>query len=295
MWAAGIAPFVGIRIGTRRRHTRLAECRRCEHRFFEHRYDDAEIRKLYADYRGTEYFEARNRREPWYTRRLNEILVARAAGFGVRKAEVAEMLGRHAPPRGYGSVLDYGGDRGQYLPEGFGNRFVFDISGVVPEPGVHAFANRDAIGGRRFGAVFNSNVLEHVSDVADVVAHMRSLVEPGGLLFVEVPEEHYGLTLSPRDGPAGRMLAAALHLPVIGTALDFYGTAARVKLGMVPPLAIPRIHEHINYFTVRSLRLALEGEGFRVLQCDRRERSLGKMLQAIACVAGPAPENSDHR
>jgi hypothetical protein len=178
-YPAGIAPFIAeYALDGSNAPTRLFRCRACSFRFFEHRFTDEEAARLYAGYRGERYFQVRNRHEPWYTRTFNTQL-SKTGGVAERRETIAALVrAHHAPIR---SILDYGGDRGQFLPDLAGvERFVFDISGVPAEPGVTAFSSAAQVEGRTFDAVLASQLLEHVSDVSAVLQHIRALAAPQG-------------------------------------------------------------------------------------------------------------------
>jgi hypothetical protein len=280
-WPAGVAPFiVEYVLDGRPTSSRLLQCRACSFRFYETRYDDAEAARLYADYRGERYFRVRHRHEPWYSRAFNEGL-SKAGGVEARRREIASWLGRRGEPAC--TVLDYGGDRGQFLPVTPGlERFVYDISGVAPEPGVTAFAREEDLAGRSFDAIVISQVLEHVSDVAKILDHARSLAAKRALFIVEVPDEHFNLRLVPKGPIFQAYVDAVLATQPFARVLDFYSAAFRTKLGVIPPLGFPRMHEHINYFEGCSLRAALETRGLEVLSCDRTTTSSGKVWLATA-------------
>lgn len=283
-YPAGVAPFiVEYVLESRASSSRLMECRGCAFRFYETRFDDAEASRLYADYRGARYFRVRNHHEPWYTRAFNDGL-SKTGGIDVRRREVGGWLAELAGKKKIRSVLDYGGDRGQFLPvEPALERFVYDISGVTPEPGVTAFAREAELEGRTFDAIVVSQVLEHVSDVAHILDHVRTLASPeGAALIVEVPDEHFNLRLIGRSARYQAYVDRVLATQPFARAFDFYSAAFRTKLGVIPPLGFPRMHEHINYFDGRSLRSALETRGFEVVSCHRRTTSSGRVWLALA-------------
>jgi hypothetical protein len=290
---AGVAPFITeyVLSGVAE-SSRLFVCRGCGFRFYETRYDDAEAARLYGDYRGERYFRARHRHEPWYTRALNDDL-GKLGGVDARRREIATWLHEHRGAISVRDVLDYGGDRGQFLPIDPGlARFVYDISAVTPDPGVTAFASAEAIGDRTFDAIVLSQVLEHVSDVAAILDHTRALAAPtGALVIVEVPDEHFDLRFVPRSGRYQRHIDRVLARQPFARAFDFYSAAFRVRFGVIPPLGFPRMHEHLNYFEGDSLRAALTTRGFEVVVCERRATSSGRVWLTIA----RAPALGDRR
>jgi SAM-dependent methyltransferase len=182
-------------------------------------------------------------------------------------------------------VLDYGGDHGQFLPIAPGlERFVYDISGVPPEPGVTAFATKAELVGRTFDAIVISHVLEHVSDPGHVLDHVCSLAADGGAIVIEVPDEHFDLRFMGKSERYQAYVDRVLRTQPFARLIDFYSAAFRTKLAMIPPLGFPRMHEHINYFDGRSLRVMLEARGVEVVACERATSSVGHVWLALARV-----------
>lgn len=87
-----------------------------------------------------------------------------------------------------------------------------------------------------FSVIVMSQVLEHTLDPADWLERSRRLLSPGGVLAIAVPN-----------------FAGVYHL-----------------LGARDPFIIPP--RHLNYFTPRSLRLAMEQAGLEVMTMDSRSR-----------------------
>ncbi len=267
--AAVVAPFVAARVfGRRATVCRVARCRGCGLGFFEDRFDDDEAARLYADYRSEDYYRLRHYWEPWYTRAFNAGLGGEAEMDG-RREVYHRILDRHAPAAVVDTVLDYGGDRGQLMTGGPGREhYVFDISGVEPEPGVIPIDGAAALGDRTFDLVLLCEVLEHVPDpvrtLADVTAHVR----PGGLLYVTVPNREF----PPADIPTGVWYTAWLRLVLrhrwTTLAVDFWSTGVRVKFGRVPPLGFVKLHEHINFFAPAALDVLLRRAGLDLLACE---------------------------
>lgn len=269
-WPAIVAPFLAERaLGGSPTRRRLLQCRRCGFRFFDVRLDDAEIARLYDGYRDERYLRERRRHEWWYTRRANEQLGGDEGRVRARRAELSRFLGAHCSLDRVASVLDYGGDRGQLIPPELGvERFVFDVSGVPPADGVRSIRTERELAGRTFDLVLLSHVLEHVSEPAAFLERLRPLGRAGSLLYVEVPLERprLGGVLRGRAGEA--WLDLLLGAPRVLRAFDFYSTAFRVGLGVVPPLGFTKVHEHLSFFEPRSLRGLLARVGFEVVAVE---------------------------
>ncbi len=196
-----IAPFVA-RYALRREPEvcDLSACRNCGLAFFSARYEDAEISRLYEGYRGEDYFAARNKVEPWYTRKFNENM-GNEAGIAPRRDVYQATLAAHADLSSIETVLDYAGDRGQMMEGGPGREhFVFDISGVPPIDGVVPISDEASLAGRSFDVVLLCGVVEHFSEPLPQLEQAAKYVKPGGPLFVEVPDEQFPNTGIPKGG-----------------------------------------------------------------------------------------------
>ena len=101
----------------------------------------------------------------------------------------------------------------------------------VPEAEMEAFA----AAGRRFDLVWLDNVLEHVPRPRQVLQRVRGVLEPGGLLLIEVPND---------NSPLHRYLES------------------RELIERPFWQAWP---EHLSYFTSESLQRLLAAHGFEVV------------------------------
>jgi SAM-dependent methyltransferase len=235
--------------------TDLRECRACGLRFFERRYSDEEMHRLYDAYRGEEYFAIRHRHEPWYTRKLNSMTTATTAVIAQRKAGIAALMARHCPNAQ--SVLDYGGDRGQFIPEHVKEKYVFDYADVDPVPNV---IKLDGLGARQFDCVLVLNVLEHVSDPVAEMHKISGLLATGGTLIISVPEEYPAIL--PGYASLARLVRVfALRSRVAAIGVDLFSKVMKFKFNMFPPLSLASQSEHLSFFTTRSLaELAKSGK-----------------------------------
>ncbi len=245
----------------------IAQCRHCMLMFFSCRLDRGEVARLYAGYRGEEYFRARHKHEFWYTRAFNDRLGEEADIRGRRELLYA-AIGRHRDLGSIGSALDYGGDRGQILAQGPGRRrYVFDVSAAEPVEGVKRLRDEAELAGLDVDLLLLCEVLEHASAPVELLRKLASCLRPGGLLFVTVPYEQVPIA----DIPSAPWYRAYLRVLVkwkpLLTLGDFYSTAFRVKFCRIPPFGFAKMHEHLNFFSAKSLGLALSRGGFDVLEC----------------------------
>ena len=267
----------------------LMTCPACGFRGFDQRFDEEELGRLYRDYRGEAYFQARHRWEPWYTRKANQALGDDPEELRSRKGNalglVTPCLGGAVPAR----ILDFGGDRGQFIPDEWtGDRFVYEVSGQAPLPGIQAltsFAGQEA----SFDLVMLCMVMEHLSEPAAQLEVLHGLVAPGGLLYVEVPLERPGLRWAGAWPWGFRGLRWLAGHPWLLRLMDLHSTYFRVRKGFIPPGGFLKAHEHINFFTRTSLEALLGRMGFQVMACEEMgfAGALGQAT-AIGCVARKA-------
>jgi len=251
----------------------LCACRGCGLMFYGARYEDGEIRRLYEGYREARYFAARNRVEPWYTQKFNDD-IGGEAGMTPRRAVYQTTLAAQADAGSIGTVLDYAGDRGQMMEGGPGREhFVFDISGVAPVDGVTGIADEKSLEGRTFDLVLLCGVVEHFSEPLRQVEHVMQNVKPGGLLYIEVPDERFDIGRIPTGAWYRNYLRWIAPLGPALLAMDFWSTAVRVKFGFIPPLGFAKQHEHLNYFDAPSMAKLASKAGLEVLQCFRSPSS----------------------
>jgi hypothetical protein len=245
-----VAPFLAKRIWNRKAFLiDLVKCAGCGFMFYNPRLDNRDLQALYKGYRSQEYQQMRNHFEPWYSAKMNTEL-ASPDSYEKRRAIVAANLKGHLASRTISKVLDHGGDRGDLvagLIDG-ATAYVYDISGVNPAPGVIAVSDPSDC---QADLIVNSNVLEHVGYPRELAHEIFNAAPKGGLVYLEVPSEEpisaYRLT---------RRLAQ------IGVTLFVRpGTAAP----LLQPAALYLMHEHINYFTEKSLVTLMRNAGGNVI------------------------------
>jgi len=245
-----VAPFLAQRIWNKAPFcVEIVECDACGFMFYNPRLEDEELRRLYSNYRSKEYQEMRHASEPWYTKKFNHDLAA-VEFYELRRARLAPLLKQYVGDRKIERVLDFGGDRGDLvagLLEG-AEAFVYDISGIPAAEGVTS--TNDPVGCRA-DLIINSNVLEHVGFPRVLVNNILAAAPKGGLLFLEVPcEIMFGFER------ISRRLAQVGIMAVARPGIARY-VLQRASLYMM--------HEHINYFTERSLSALISACGAKVI------------------------------
>ena len=264
-WPAIVSPFIATyACGSKPQSCGLCECRSCTFRFFDSRMTGEEIARLYAGYRGDDYYNARHACEPWYTRAANDGIGGDTHEIASRKQNLTAVLGDHA--KSITTVLDYGGDRGQMIPDTLGTeRFVYEISDAPAVDGVQRITQLD---GRKFDFVMLAHVLEHCSEPKDMLNTLKPLLHERSLLYLEVPFERPTMRLAGAGSFQRNYLNMLLGMGPLLKMVDFYSTVARVKFNTIPPFGLQKCSEHLNFFTPASLKALLERNGLELIESD---------------------------
>jgi len=240
----------------------LCQCHSCSFRFFDARLTDSEIQRLYAGYREDAYFKARHSYEFWYSRNVNDGIGGDPAEIASRKLNLSRFIGERS--RSIQSVLDYGGDRGQFIPEDLGTEhFVFEVSNAQPVQGATRLTS---VEGMQFDFVMLAHVLEHCSEPREMLRLLRPLGHTNTLFYFEVPFERPSLQWTGGGMLQRHYLKFLLGATPLLQLVDLYSTVARVKFDFIPPLGLQKCSEHLNFFTDMSLGALLKSEGFELLE-----------------------------
>lgn len=274
-WAI-VAPFLAhYAVGREPFLCKLLECSDCSFRFFDVRLDPEEVIRLYSGYRGDRYFAERHRWEFWYSRKVNDGIGGDPEEIVQRVTALEKFILPHLNNGTVKTVLDYGGDRGQFIPKSIGTeKFVFELSDAQPEPGVNRISSEQELHSTKFDFIMALGVLEHCSDPATVVEQLRSCLNPGSLLCIGVPNERYGVGFAGKGSLYRSYLNALLRFPSALVAVDFYSATARIQLDHIPPFGLIKCHEHLNFFNRNSMTALLERTGFEVV--DSKIESVAK-------------------
>lgn len=282
-WPGIVSPFIATYACRVKAHgCHLCECEGCSFRFFDSRLTEAEGANLYAGYRGDTYFKARHHYEFWYSRRVNDSIGTGAAGIAARKRNLSKILGERASR--IKAVLDYGGDRGQFIPDSLGTeRYVYEISDAKTVEGVERLSS---VNGRQFDFVMLAHVLEHCSEPRQILQRLKPLAHDRTLFYFEVPYERPSLGLAGKGKAQHRYLNALLRIPPFLTVVDLYSTVVRIKFDVIPPLGLQKCSEHLNFFNEPSLCALLKSDGFEVLESGTvvvgSKGPLGTILYGLA-------------
>ena len=210
----------------------LQFCPNCSFVQAKYPFADDAIARLYADYRSESYNRERIRYEPSYGAVAGKVGGYTEGGVD-RVPALTRWLHLHIDI-GDGSMLDFGGDDGRFLPTFPGPKNVFEISDVSPAQGVTRIAMESDL--KTYSYVQIAHVLEHVTDPLGLARKVASLVEENGYLLVEVPQD----------------------LPD-----EIFDTLR----SNAPVNSLP-IHEHINSYSVLAVRKLLEALGLSVVAVE---------------------------
>lgn len=234
-------------------------CVACGLIFLDLRFDSEELGRLYQDYRGEEYTLLRDRYEPGYASRNQQLL---RGGDYVAQVENLLVPLLPAPQR----VLDWGGDSGVNTP--FRGRLVkhhvLDISNRPLVKGAQRVDAREARE-HHYQLVVLSQVLEHVPEPLALLYEVAGVLAADSLLYIEVP---------------------------------FEGLVQQITTGLAGWEDKRHWHEHINFYAETSLRALVVRAGLEVVSLGNLEVDVGNgpvLVFSLVCrltMAGQASLSS---
>jgi len=163
--------------------TEMLFCTYCGFSFFKYRYKNTDIVNIYSGYRSESYQTLRESVEPSYTKLFNEMLGGTEYNLASRKDLIRTNLKKinFVPER----ILDYGGDRGQIIPDELINNSttVFDVSNSVAVKNIRKINDEAQLSSNKWDLIFINHVLEHVTDVKLVMNKVDNYIERGGIVY----------------------------------------------------------------------------------------------------------------
>lgn len=265
----------------------LAGCRDCGTRHFTLPLDEPDLARLYAGYRGEEYFRQRNGFEPWYTRALNDGLGSEG-GIAARRRALASALAAAGIGTRFGSVLDFGGDRGQMLRDlDAARKATYEISGVVADPGVDS-ATLAQVRDTAWDLILCCHVLEHWIHPAQCARQLHALGHPGTVYFFEVPHETVPGGWFNRTALQRLWLTWICRRPRLLQRIDFISSGMHYRLKRILPLLFMPLREHLTFFSVRGIAAMLERCGYDVISAGVLETGHTGVIARKRPGTGPA-------
>jgi hypothetical protein len=217
----------------------LCHCNTCDFLFYNPHPDAEELEKLYNGYRNPDYQKQRQKHEKWYTREVNESLGHNRTEIDKRKENMSLFLKGRLDIAEIKNILDYGGDSGQFIMDEFKNseRYVYEISKVPLVPGVKLITDLDERETKKFDFIMCCHVLEHVTGPHEIIDQIIMFAQKKTKFYFELPV----------DNPLGNTNLI---------------TRIKITLSRLYPFFI--MHEHINHFSIASLKKLLESHGMEV-------------------------------
>lgn len=221
------------------------QCTDCGILFLDMRFSAKEMALLYDNYRSEEYTSLREYYEPGY-RKTNDFYSNR----GTYISKIEEFLRPYLPSSP--AILDWGGDTGINTPllEQAGIVHIYDISNK-PTVGIAQSVDLPTVKRSKYDLIVCSMVLEHVSYPLDFINEIVSIMDRDTLFYLEVPFEvaMQNITESKEFHPVKR-----------------------------------HWHEHINFFSEKSLHILVERAGLELLKLKSINASEGWRDDRNACV-----------
>jgi hypothetical protein len=245
-----ISPWIRELGSIKKRISKLRYCDKCNGAFFSLRYSELQMQDIYAEYRGLKYMSIRSKWEKWYTHDYND--AHESQGFIEQRKKILELfLQKHGLIK-VGSVVDVGGDLGQFIPDfqEETKKYVLDFSNRQLVPGVTKILSFDDI--TNPDVIIYAHVLEHVSEplkeLADLLNHSENV-------YIEVP---YGVPIKSKL----RQSRMILLLGYFASLIPFIWTKfARPSAGRSVTAAILRQSEHINFFSPDTFNVMADALG----------------------------------
>jgi len=241
--------------------TNLLNCTTCEFTYFSHRFSDFELEKLYSEYRNDSYFTVRNKWEPWYRPSINNAYKGSSTAVDVRVEFMTKII-KSTGCRRLGTVIDIGGDEGQFFPEiPTENRLVIDLSNKPLREGVSRISSlSEFVGDVEF--IIAAHILEHVNDPVNFVAELCDRLPKEGMLYLEVPLDLPKVREFHKKENYQRYLLKLSQKTRTRRVLVDFVTGLNRQFGRhIPHHGLVKESEHINYFSEKSLKIILGKNG----------------------------------
>ena len=261
-----VSDFVMARIapGVKENYkTKLCFCKDCTFAFYEYRINSEEESNLYRNYRDSEYQKTREQSEYWYTEKINDMLNNDTTALEEQKRVIKKMLSENHIS-GIKNALDYGGNEGKTFFEEIGteNKYVFDISGVPTVEGVNNISDFSMLKDYSFDFIMCNMLFEHLSNPVSMMQTLKEIGEEKTVYYIEVPSENPFIKGNKFSVFKNLKLAFNPHYSFSKLVKYYFKTRKEPFMPM---------KEHINFFTVESMRKMIELNGFTVIDIQENE------------------------
>jgi len=164
--------------------------------------------------------------------------------------------------------LDVGGDEGQFIPQidSIIEKAVLEVSGVRPVDGAQILTNWNEVEDFSPDMIMMCHVLEHIENARENVENAARALQPGGLLYLEIPLD--------RPVKIGRIFSTLAYkkytqllckAPPFFIVADLISLVSRKILGRPIPGAVIKQNEHINFFDGETIASVVKTLGFELI------------------------------
>jgi len=274
-----VAPWIAEKQQEADSQTELLECGSCGLVYFSRSFNTDELERMYGGYRGEGYFQKRHRWEPWYSAKLNHAIGHDTQTVINRREHLEAFLATYAVETQTAvltKVVDFGGDEGQFIPHlpTIRDRRVFEVSDNAPAEGIESISRWEDIAAFRPDLMMMCHVLEHTEEARQLVEQAFEVLDPGGVLYVEIPLDRpprpHSMLSKTFYGRYTRWLARSRWrwIPI-----DFLSLVSRRYLVRTLPGMVVKQSEHVQFFDRRALEPVLTAVGFNSIRFSEYEAS----------------------
>jgi hypothetical protein len=228
-------------------------CSICLTGYFGRRYLPKEMKNIYGQYREEAYLSIRKKWEPWYSESYNENHNSKD-WIASRVNALTEFLLKSIKDEIH-SVVDVGGDQGQFIPPFATLKIVQEISDRELLPGVMRISNLSEI--ESADLIIYAHVLEHV---AEPINEVRVLLEKANYVYLEVP---FGIPEINKERK--NKLRFAQHFLSSFSAFCWKSRTMPSSGRIVPSNKMLSQSEHLTFFNEKSIEFMAELLGVSVI------------------------------
>lgn len=225
-------------------------CLNCNLIFLDMRFDKNELRALYHNYRDKDYENLREKYEPGYK------LINKIQNLPINYVKKIESFLKPLVKSKI-KILDYGGDTGNNTPFKFKQNIIhiFDLSQKKSSHENIKIINKKNLL-KKYNLIILSNILEHVSFPVIILNEVKKLMDLNSILYIEVPLEKLLTKVWKTDIQNHQIYKNKIYW-----------------------------HEHINFFSKKSLNILLETVGLKIIKIKVLDVVVYKRAQvvSIAC------------
>lgn len=230
---------------------------------------DQESNLLYEGYREDRYQKIREKYECWYTKKVNDALNSDSLYLREQQRVIEKLLRKNIHSN-IEKALDYGGNKGEtFSPNmNFGEKYVYDISGVETIDGVEKVNKYEDLAAYKFDFIMCNMTFEHVSYPKDLLKMLYDIGTEKTYYYIEVPSEN---PFEQNKFSVKKNMALLTNKYYSKIRLVRYYFHMRRQPYM--PMS-----EHINFFTPKAIEKLLDLGGFETIDIQENieNGALGK-------------------